>query len=130
MAVKSFFSKAGTLWLLFVAVNLLLWIGSATLLSIGVQSVVVAGANALLFAIALFNIQMHVRAVKNPNPHVFSRSIMAGTFIKLMILGMAAVIYLLLAKQNRNVGGLFVGMALYLVYTFFEVKIALQLNKQ
>ncbi len=127
---KGLFSVSGKLWILFAIVNLLLLVGNTVLLTIGIQAVVVAGANALLFAIALFNVRMHGKAVQNPNPHVFSRSIMAGTFIKLMVLGMAAVIYLLLAKQNRNVAGLFAGMALYLVYTFLEVKIALQLNKQ
>ncbi len=98
--------------------------------SLGVRYEVVIGSNVLLFLLSALTSRMHLAAIKNPNPNVFSNSIMGGTMIKMFVLGAAVVIYLLLAGKSRNVAGIFIGMFLYVLYTVIDVRNALQLNKK
>jgi hypothetical protein len=82
---------------LFVVTTTAFVIVGTQLDAIHIKHGVVIGANTLLFLITIFNSWMHAKAAKNPNPHVFSRSIMAATAIKLFALGGAAIIYLFVA---------------------------------
>ncbi len=95
-----------------------------------INHTVLISANTLLFIISLIIVAMNKKAIKNSNPHVFSRSVMGGTVLKLFVLGIAAVLYLLIAGNNRSVYAIFVSMLLYIPYTIMEVKIALLLNKK
>ncbi|HWB28356.1 MAG TPA: hypothetical protein VG738_22945 [Chitinophagaceae bacterium] len=91
---------------------------------------VVIGANTLLLILAAISMMLQAKAAENPNPNVFVRSIMGGTFLKLMVIIVALVIYLYAAGPNRSIYAVFAGMGLYMVYTFVEVKGLLQLNSQ
>ncbi|ANI88204.1 hypothetical protein A9P82_02085 [Arachidicoccus ginsenosidimutans] len=91
---------------------------------------VVVVANCLLFILALLGTYRHTKAVQNPNPQVFVRSIMLMTMVKFFVLAIAAVAYILLAKQNRNVPAIIIGMLLYVIYAVFEVRGAFKLNKK
>jgi hypothetical protein len=90
--------------------------------------VVVEGANAILFVFTFFNIYFQKKNINNPNQSAVIRGVMAGTFLKLMGLAAAALIYLVAAGANRSVNAVFVGMGLYIIYTWLEVKISLQLK--
>jgi hypothetical protein len=116
-------------FLFFVVVN-------CTSLSLGrwldgnhIDSLVLIYANGLLFALTVVALFMNIKALANKNPHVFVRSVMAGTFIKLMAILAAVMIYVVAAGKNRSIGAVLVGMALYIVYTVFEVRASLQLNR-
>jgi len=74
------------------------------------------------------NIYFQSRNIHNPNPNAVIRGVMAGMFLKLFGLAAAAVIYLFAAGAGRNVNALFVSMGLYILYTWLEVRISLQLN--
>lgn len=89
---------------------------------------VVLCANVLLFAVSMLNIWFQMKSIRNPNSSAVIRGLMAGTFIKLFVLAAAAMIYLVAAGENRNTNGVFVGMGLYIIYTWLEVKISLRLN--
>lgn len=91
---------------------------------------VVVVANALLFILAIISMYLHTRAAHNPNAQVFVRSIMLMSFLKFFVLGIAAIAYILLAKANRNMPGIIIGLALYVVYAVFEVRAAYKLNKK
>jgi hypothetical protein len=95
-----------------------------------IETDVVIIANLLLAVLASIAILMHKKAAANPNPNAFVRSILTATVLKLFVLAGAAFIYIATAKENRSDNALFVGMALYFVYTFIEVKLALGLNKK
>ena len=96
----------------------------------GIDPVVLGFANILLFLLSLVILLMQRKALKNPNPQVFIRSVMAGTFIKLIVIAGAITGYLLMAGENKNVYGIIAGMVLYLIYTVIEVRTASKLNKQ
>ncbi len=90
--------------------------------------VVVEGANAVLFVFTFLNIYFQKKNINNPNQSAVIRGVMAGTFLKLMGLAAAALIYLVVSGANRSVNAVFVGMGLYIIYTWLEVKISLQLK--
>lgn len=98
--------------------------------SMKVDHNVVLGGNLLLFVLAFITLAMHIQAAKNTNPNVLVRSIMGAMLIKMMALGIAAIAYLLLAKQNRNIPAIAIVMGLYIVYMVAEVRAALLLNKK
>jgi hypothetical protein len=97
---------------------------------LGVHDYVLLKANILLFVLAFVSYFLNKKAIDNPNPYVFVRSIMGNTFIKLMILAGAAILYLFKHKDAYSVYTVFGGMLLYAVYTVLEVRIALRLNKK
>lgn len=118
------------LFIIFILVNTLCLIFQTALLQKGIDPLVVEGANLILFLLALIGAFMHNKAVKSKNPHAFVRSIMSGMVLKLFVIGASVFIYLYLAGANRNVKGVVIGMALYVLYTILEVKGAYRLNKE
>ena len=125
-----FLKKALPFVYLFIILNTIFLLFGNKLDAIKIDHFVVMGANILLFLISIVTLSMHLKAVKNPNPNVFSRSIMGGMIIKLFGLGAAVVIYLIQAGKDMSVYAIFASMFLYVLYTFLEVKIALQLNQK
>ena len=127
---NTFLKKALPFCSLFVGLTVLTLSFWKPLKAANINPSVIIGANILLFLISIITLVMHLKAVKNSNPNVFSRSIMGGMIIKLFGLGAAVVIYLLQAGKNMSVYAIFASMFLYVLYTFLEVKIALQLNQK
>lgn len=95
-----------------------------------IDHIVVLGANCVLFILSLFIFFMHKRSAQNKNPHAFVRSVMAGTFIKLVVLAGGVALYLFFAGENKSIYAIVVAVGLYFVYTFIEVKSAAGLNKK
>jgi hypothetical protein len=118
------------LFILFAFVNLAFTVWAKKWQAINVNHEVVLVGNILLFALAVVTLAMHAKASKNKNPNVLVRSIMGAMLIKMMVMGITTVIYLVAAKQQRNVPGIGIVMGLYLIYLIIEVKVALQLNKK
>ncbi len=127
---NTFSKKALPFVYLFIILNTIFLLFGNKLDAIKIDHFVVIGANILLFLISIITLIMHSKAIKNPNPNVFSRSIMGGMIIKLFGLGAAVVIYLIQAGKDMSVYAIFASMFLYVLYTFLEVKIALQLNQK
>ncbi|MDE1193295.1 MAG: hypothetical protein PW786_14295 [Arachidicoccus sp.] len=120
------------LLLLFLIINLicLLYKNGYIHAALYIDINVVVVANALLFLLALFGTYRHIASVRDPNPNVFIRSIMMMTVLKFFVLCGAAIIYILLAKQNRNVPGIIIGMILYVLYSILETRGAFMVNKK
>lgn len=114
----------------FFIINTPLFAFTDKLQSLKINPLVIAGGNAILFILAAITLAMHIKASKNSNPNVLVRSIMGAMLIKLMVIGTAALLYLVLSKENRNIPAIAIVMGLYIVYTVLEVKAALQLNKK
>jgi len=113
---------------LLVFVNGFSVIFKSALLSHKIDNAVVIVANFLLFIICVVSIKMQLRSIDNTNPHVMVRVVMSSVVIKLFVLGTAAFIYLYISGEAKSVNALFISMALYLIYTWLEVKISLKLN--
>lgn len=93
-----------------------------------INIVVVLSANTLLLAFGLLNLAFQQKNINNPNSAAVIRGLMAGTFLKLMGLAAAALIYLVAAGKNRSVNAVFIGMGLYIVYTWLEVRVSLRMK--
>lgn len=97
---------------------------------LGINHRVVVVGNALLYALSAFSAWMHLKALNSPSPYVFTNSVMGSTVIKLVVLGMATMVYLLIVGKEKSVYAIFSTMFLYMVYTALDVKAALLLNKK
>ena len=89
---------------------------------------VVFAANCILFVISLLSLALHIQATHKKTPMASVSNVMLVTLMKLLVLGGAAILYLVLAGPGRSVYAVFVGMVLYLIYTFIEVSIAAKIN--
>ncbi len=129
MNYKTFSKNIIPLFFLFVLVNaIILWFQN-DLPKINIDSMVVYAANVLLFTLSVLSLMMHSKAVDKKNPNAAIRGVMGATVLKLFVLGTAALTYLTLAGTHRSVNAVFVGMILYVFYTFVEVRIATKINQ-
>jgi hypothetical protein len=115
---------------IFVSVNALCVIFNEKLNAIGINHLVVQGANLLLFLLMFVSAYLHLKALHNNNPHAFLRSVMSATVIKLFVIAGATFIYLFVAGEQRSVYAVLVGMGLYIVYTIVELRGLFRMNKQ
>jgi hypothetical protein len=118
------------IFITFAGISMVTFFLKVQLQKLGVSYQVLLFANSIIALLTAVIVLMHKKASTNSNPHVFSRSVLGGTFIKLMVLGGITVVYLLISKEQRNIGGILGGMLLYIVYTIVEVKLSLKLNKK
>ena len=114
--------------ILCILVTALLLAFQARLALAGIDVMVVIYANALLFLATILNIHFQHKNVNNPNPNAIIRGVMGAMFLKLFVLAAAVFIYIIAAGDNRSVNAVFAGMALYIAYTWLEVRISLRLN--
>jgi hypothetical protein len=114
--------------LLFVFVNANSVVFKAFMQRHQIDNAVVMLANSLLFFISVLSLNMQLKSVNNTNPHAMVRGVMGSVVLKLFVLGTAAFVYLYAAGESKSVNALFISMALYLFYTWLEVKLSLQLN--
>lgn len=114
----------------FLIVNGICLVFGSALQAKGIDHTVLLAANLLLCVLSLIIFIMLVRAAKNPNPNVFVRTVMGSSFIKLLILATVAGVYLLTAGENRNVPAVIISAALYIIYSFIEIKSTLKFQKE
>lgn len=114
--------------ILFVLINALSIVFKPFMLKHQIDNAVVIASNTLLFFISILSLYMQLKSVNNANPHAMVRGVMGSVVLKLFVLGTAAFLYLYAAGESKSVNALFISMALYLVYTWLEVRLALRLN--
>lgn len=114
--------------IVFLLISVIFLAASSFWESHNIKTGVVLIANGILFIATVLNLYFQFRNLSNPNPNAIIRGIMAGMFLKLFVLAGAVLIYLIAAGDARNVNAVFVGMGLYIVYTWLEVRISLRLN--
>jgi hypothetical protein len=93
------------------------------------DSKVLLGGNEVLFFVTAISYWLHIKSLRNPNPHVFVRMVYSSLLVKMLVCLVAVLIYAKLTPVvNRNaIIGSFI---LYIVYTFMEVRILTQLTKK
>jgi len=116
------------LWTVFLLVLGLLGIGWNKLPAKQINPWVVLVANALLLGIALLNIAFHRASLQKKNPQAVLRSVMGATMVKLFVLAALVIIYLVSAGSARSIYALIVSMGLYIIYSWLETKILLQMK--
>ncbi len=86
-------------------------------------------ANVLFFLLGLITTFIHTQTLKNNNAYAFVRSVTLASFIKLIVIAVAVLLYLFKAGNNKSIYAIGVAMIVYIFYTIIEVKAAMQLNK-
>lgn len=125
---KLFDKQTRPLWIVFLLVNMLLAAGWKILPAKNINPWVVFSANCLLLGISLLNIAYHRASLTKKNPQAILRSVMASTMVKLFVLAALVIIYLLGAGSDRSVYAVILTMGLYIIYSWMETKILLQLK--
>ncbi len=77
--------------------------------------------NVMLFAMSIFNF-IRLRKMDASNPHAMVRSVMVGTLLKMLVFAGAALVYATKSKNTVGIPTLLASMALYLIYTWLEIK--------
>ena len=90
---------------------------------------VLLGGNAILFFVTAVSYWLHVRSLRNSNPHVFVRMVYGSLLVKMLVCCMAVLLYGWRNHAvNRNaIIGCFI---LYIIYTSLEVRVLMQLTKK
>jgi hypothetical protein len=116
--------------LIFILFNNFFLFGKDFLGKRGLDNLVLIIANSLFFVIHVLAYAMQKKALKNVNPNVFIRSVMAGMMIKMAICIAAVMIYALTFRDSFSKYSVFAAMFLYFIYLAVEVRAATKLNKQ
>lgn len=77
--------------------------------------------NMMLFAMVYLN-YIRLQRVDKTNPNALIRSVMLGTLFKLIVFAGAALTYVKQAKDPVGYPTLLTSMALYMAYTWLEIK--------
>ena len=93
-----------------------------------IDHIVLMYANAILFLLTLIACYIHIRAIKNNNPYAFVRGVTLASLMKLLVIVISVAIYFFSA-ETKSVYAVITAMALYIVYTLFEVKGAMRINR-
>ena len=116
--------------LLFIILNSFFLVMPAFFERYGVDRNVLIAANALFFLSNFIVFLLQRRALKNANPNVFVRSVMAGTMIKMVIIAGAFIAYVIFAGKAINKPAVYISIFLYFLYLAVEVAIVMKMNKQ
>lgn len=95
-----------------------------------VDFTILIAANCLFFFISLLAFRMQRKAMTNPNPNVFIRSVMGGMMLKMFVCIAAVMAYVMASGKNFNKPSVYISMLIYLVYLVVEVALVMKLNKR
>ncbi|MFT3845062.1 MAG: hypothetical protein QM725_08420 [Lacibacter sp.] len=118
------------LLLVFILLNTFFISGKQLLVKYGINQEVIMVGNMILFVTSIASLYFHIKGFLHKNIQVFFRSVYGSLMIKMLVCAGAVVIYAMLAKDQVNKPAVFICMALYIVYSFIEVKMIFRLLKQ
>lgn len=116
--------------LIFAGVTGIIQLARIPLQNAAIHISVLMGANAFLAVIHLLVAALQKRALANPNPNVFIRSVMSGMLIKMVAVALAVVLYNVLAGPVFSGKTVFVALFIYLLYLAGEVYTISVLNRR
>jgi len=91
---------------------------------------VLLAGNILLFGVTAISFYLYSKALRNNNPHAFVRMMYSSLLVKMFACLLATLIYAWLAGRQVNRNGIFGCFGLYLLYTWLEVRVLMQLSKK
>ena len=124
------------LLLVFIIFNALLIVFKGKLASYNINYEVVIIGNIVIALLSIISLSMHAAALKRNNANAFVRSVTAGSFMKLMVIGISAMAYLFIIKKryaaamDTAIYSVVACLILYVVYTVIEVKTAMRMNQR
>ncbi len=127
---KSFFDVAKPLIGLFIVVTIAAVAGKDWLAQYSIDWRVVTVGNFLLLDVGLAGLFIMMKTLKSSNPQAFVRAMYGSFIIKFFVLAIAAFVYIMVTKKAVNKEGLVVCAALYIAYTFLEIRVMTKLLKE
>lgn len=118
------------LFILYFIVSALTYVFWKRMEQMNIDVAVVRLANTLLLLIGTGSCFLQIRAMKNPNPHVFVRGVMTSLVLKMLVVVAAVFIYHSLSGDHFNKKAVFVSLFLYLAYLGVEGSILTRLNRK
>jgi hypothetical protein len=116
--------------LAFIIISVLVLVFRPTLAAWKLDYGVLLWGNALLFLLTTSSFYLYIKGLRNNNPHVFVRVLYGSLLIKFVGCLVAVGIYAAVSRQGVNRNGILGCFMLYMLYTFLEVRILLQLSKR
>ena len=85
--------------------------------------------NTVLFLATAFSFYLYSKALHNKNTQVFLRMMYSSLLVKMVFCLAATLLYLFVAGKGVNKAAILACFALYMVYTYMEVKVLMRLSK-
>lgn len=79
-------------------------------------------ANLLLYFLSYLSFIILLKGIGSKSSHAFVRGLYSSLILKMIVIIGALLIYIYAFGGTVNIPGIFTAMALYLIYTFIEVK--------
>lgn len=127
---KSLFRLLVPLLLAAATIALLTALGSEWMGVRKIDPYVVQMANLLLLLTSSLNIYFQKANLQKTNPQAVMRGIIGATMVKLFFLATLVLVYLMAAGENRSVYAVIVSMGCYIIYSWLETRISLQLKSE
>ena len=115
------------IFILFVFINSLCFIGMELDLAIGVNYNFILVVNTMLLFMAIVS-YYRIKNMDKNNANAMVRSVMMGTLLKMGVFAIAALVYAKTQNTKVSIPTLLIAMGLYLLYTWFEIKWATKTN--
>ncbi len=120
----------GRFIIIFLILSMIIFVLGNRMAWPGVDLFVLLAGNIVLFGATLLSFFLYKKALANNNAQAFLRYIYGGMFLKMIICIAAALVYIFIARNTVNKYALLGCFGLYIIYTFIEVKILMQMSKQ
>jgi heme/copper-type cytochrome/quinol oxidase subunit 3 len=127
---KSLFRLLVPLLLAAATIALLTALGSEWMGVRKIDPYVVQMANLLLLLTSSLNIYFQKANLQKTNPQAVMRGIIGATMVKLFFLATLVLVYLMAEGENRSVYAVIVSMGCYIIYSWLETRISLQLKSE
>ena len=113
---------------LFIASSLFIWIARSWLGQWMDYKVLFSG-NTILFMATAISFLLYSKALRNANIQAFLRMVYSSLLIKMGFCIAATLLYLFVAGKEVSKYAVLCCFALYILYTFLEVKLLMQMSK-
>ncbi len=113
------------IFILFVSINLIFFIGMELDLAYDVNYNFILVVNTMLFFIAIVS-YFRIKNIDTNNANAMVRSVMLGTLFKMGVFAIAALVYAKTQNSKVGISTLLIAMGIYLLYTWFEIKWAIK----
>jgi len=116
--------------LVFILAGLFIWLGHNVLAGWNADFRVLLVGNGILFLVTGISFGLYTKALHNSNVHAFLRVMYGSLLIKMLVCLVATFIYAFVAGKAVNRNGVIGCFVLYILYTFFEVKILMNMTRK
>lgn len=116
--------------ILFAASTAFIFTGSNFLGQKGIDTKTLLWGNIFFMLITVVNFFIQLKAIKNKNPQVFVRSVMASMMIKMLAVIALLAVYWMVSGDKFSKPTVFAGLVLYMIYFILGTTSVMKLNRQ